>query len=187
MTSDLDHLETIVVGAGWTGLGASYYLARAGLRHRVLERGRIGETWRTQRWDAFRLNTPNWGSVMPGDYYDRSDPNGFMTRDQFITPLECFATRNSLPVETNSLVCELSLDTDRRLLRLDTPQGALWARNVVIATGSLNCPRRPAAAQELPSGLVQLDASDYRNPAALPPGAAVKPLLALMMLLWTRL
>lgn len=54
-----------------------------------------------------------------------------------------------------------------------TPRGALWARNVVIASGSLNHPRRPAATSVLPSHLVQMDASDYRNPAALPADAVL--------------
>src|SRR3954469_7634971 len=100
MSSNFDNLDVIVVGAGWAGLGVSYYLAQAGLRHRVLERSRIGETWRSQRWDAFRMNTPNWGTLMPGDEYDGPYPDGFMTRDEFVALLEDFAARNRLPVET---------------------------------------------------------------------------------------
>jgi putative flavoprotein involved in K+ transport len=173
MTSNTDDLDAIVVGAGWAGLGISYYLAQAGLRHRVLERCRIGETWRSQRWDAFRLNTPNWGSVMPGDEYGGPDPDGFMTRDEFVTLLEDFAARNRLPVETNIRVSGLSLDPERGAYRLTTPRGVLWARNVVIASGSLNHPRRPAVARALPSHLLQLDASDYRHAGALPPGAVL--------------
>jgi putative flavoprotein involved in K+ transport len=173
MASDTDCFDVIVVGAGWAGLGASHYLTRAGLRHRVLERCRIGETWRTQRWDAFRLNTPNWGYVMPGDEYDGPDPDGFMTRDEFVALLEGFAARNCLPVETNTPVSELSLDGARGAYRLETLQGALWARNVVIASGSLNRPRRPAVTRALPLDLLQLDASDYRNPAVLPAGAVL--------------
>jgi putative flavoprotein involved in K+ transport len=42
-------LDAAVIGAGWAGLGVSYALAKADLSHRVLERGRIGETWLTQR------------------------------------------------------------------------------------------------------------------------------------------
>ena len=49
--------DAVVIGAGWAGLGVSYVLAKAGLSHRVLERGRIAETWLTQRWDSFYLNT----------------------------------------------------------------------------------------------------------------------------------
>src|ERR687897_3933585 len=84
MTDDGDVLDAVVVGAGWAGLGVSYWLARRGLRHSVLERGRIGETWRTQRWDSFRMNTPNIQTVMPGDTYDGPDPEGAMTSGEFV-------------------------------------------------------------------------------------------------------
>lgn len=72
-------LDAVVVGAGWAGLDVSYMLAQSDMRHCVLERGRIGETWRTQRWDSFHFNLPNIYSVMPGDRYDGADPEGFMT------------------------------------------------------------------------------------------------------------
>ncbi len=77
MTIKSDFLDAVVVGAGWAGLGVSHALTQRGLRHRVLERGRIGETWRTQRWASFRMNTPNVQTVMPGDRYDGSDPMVF--------------------------------------------------------------------------------------------------------------
>ncbi|MCB8820702.1 NAD(P)-binding domain-containing protein [Microvirga rosea] len=173
MTSDLDCFDVAVIGAGWAGLGVSYYLAQAGLRHCVLERSRIGETWRTQRWDTFRLNTPNWASMMPGDRYDGPDPDGFMTRDAFVALLEDFAARNNLPVETQTPVSALTFDGEQDKLRLETSRGVRWARNVVIASGSLNRPRRPQAAASLPLGLLQLDASDYRNPTSLPAGAVL--------------
>ena len=79
MTSRADILDAVVIGAGWAGLGVSHALTQRGLRHRVLERGRIGETWRTQRWDSFRINTPNIQTVMPGDTYVGPDPDGAMT------------------------------------------------------------------------------------------------------------
>ncbi|WP_313903544.1 NAD(P)-binding protein [Rhizobium laguerreae] len=66
MTSEADILDAVVIGAGWAGLGVSHALTQRGLRHRVLERGRIGETWRTQRWDSFRINTPLSKPSCPG-------------------------------------------------------------------------------------------------------------------------
>ena len=57
MPSDAGILDAVVVGAGQAGLGVSHHLTRAGVRHRVLERRRIGQSWRTQRRDAFRMNT----------------------------------------------------------------------------------------------------------------------------------
>lgn len=53
-----DLVDTVVIGAGWAGLGVSYALKLRNIPHIVLERGRIGETWRSQRWDSFHLNIP---------------------------------------------------------------------------------------------------------------------------------
>ena len=55
-------VETVVVGAGHAGLAASWALAQRGVEHVVLEEGRIGQVWRTERWDSFRLNTTRWMS-----------------------------------------------------------------------------------------------------------------------------
>ena len=57
--------DCIVVGAGAAGVTASHALAEAGVEHLVLERGMVGNTWATQRWDAFRLNTPGSMNVLP--------------------------------------------------------------------------------------------------------------------------
>jgi putative flavoprotein involved in K+ transport len=166
-----DVLDAVVVGAGWAGLGVSYWLARRGMRHSVLERGRIGETWRTQRWDSFRMNTPNVQTVMPGDSYDGLDPSGALTRDQFVALLEDFARRNALPIEAGTAVSELTHENDA--YRLTTSRGTLLARNVIVASGSLNCPVRPSWAASLPPVVRQIDASDYRSAADLPDGAVL--------------
>ena len=90
MTEGASAINTVVVGAGQCGLGVSYYLQQAGVPHRVLERGRIGETWRVQRWDSFHMNTPNVLTVMPDSPYEGSDPEGFMTSGDFLAQLEDF-------------------------------------------------------------------------------------------------
>ena len=77
-----------VIGAGHSGLSASYWLGRHGIEHVVIERGRVAESWREERWDSLRLLTPNWQNSLPGSSYDGDDPHGFMTMDgviQFIT------------------------------------------------------------------------------------------------------
>jgi putative flavoprotein involved in K+ transport len=168
-----EEVETIVIGAGWAGLGVSYVLAKAGLSHRVLERGRIGETWRTQRWDSFHLNTPKFQAVMPGDRYEGPDPEGFYTRDEFVALLDEYASRWRLPVATNTPVTALTCDGNAGIYRLITPAGELTAPAVVIASGSLNRPRRPKLARALPPDLLQIDTSAYRDPHALPAGAVL--------------
>jgi putative flavoprotein involved in K+ transport len=167
-----EQIETIVIGAGWAGLGVSYALAKAGLSHRVLERGRIGETWLSQRWDSFYLNTPKFRAVMPGDRYEGADPEGFYTRDEFVALLADYARRYRLPVATNTPVTALTCD-GVGIYRLITPAGEFTAQAVVIASGSLNRARRPEVARALPPGLLQIDTSAYRNPDALPAGAVL--------------
>lgn len=171
MTSGADILDAVVVGAGWAGLGVSHALAKRGLRHRVLERGRIGETWRTQRWDNFRINTPKSQTVMPGDIYTGTDPDGAMTSGEFVALLEDYAARHGLPVETDAPVTEL-LACDG-LFRLTLPGGSMWARNVVIASSSQNCLARPAVSALLPPEVRQIDSSAYRNAASLERGAVL--------------
>jgi cation diffusion facilitator CzcD-associated flavoprotein CzcO len=63
----MERLDAIVVGGGHAGLAVSQRLAAAGTDHVVLERGRIGESWRSQRWDTFALNTPSWANRLPAD------------------------------------------------------------------------------------------------------------------------
>ena len=60
-------IDCAVVGAGPAGLAASAALTDRQVEHVVLERGRAGESWRSQRWDSFRLNTVGWMNRLLGD------------------------------------------------------------------------------------------------------------------------
>ncbi|MDQ6436475.1 NAD(P)/FAD-dependent oxidoreductase [Mesorhizobium sp. LHD-90] len=161
-------MDTVVIGAGWAGLGVSYELTRRGIPHIVLERARIGETWRTQRWDTFRLNTTTADTLMPGETYDGPDPDGALTQTEFIALLEDYARRHKLPVEEGRAVTALSADANGGFV-VEAGGPAMRARNVVIASGSLNRPLpRPEWAAPLP--LPQIDACDYRSAGSLPAG-----------------
>jgi len=161
-------MDAVVIGAGWAGLGVSYELAKRRISHVVFERARIGETWRTQRWDSFRLNTTTAETVMPGQVYDGTDPDGALTQFEFIALLEDYAHRHNLPIEEGRVVTALSADPDGTFV-VEVGGDVIRARNVVIASGSLNHPLpRPIWAANLP--LPQIDACDYRCAADLPPG-----------------
>jgi putative flavoprotein involved in K+ transport len=162
--------DVVVIGAGQAGLAVSYELTRAGVLHIVLERGRIGQTWRG-RWDSFCLVTPNWTVQLPGGGYDRDDPNGFMPRDEIVEFLERYAARFDAPVRGG--VAVTSLRRANGGFVLDTPGGAIEASAVVVATGAYQRPHRPAGAATLPADLLQIDIEDYRNPDALPSGAVL--------------
>lgn len=171
LTSEPDILDAAVVGGGWAGLGVSNALMQRGISPKVLESGRIGETWRSQRWDSFLLNTPNSLSVMPGDHYSGPDPDGALTCSEFVALLAGYAARRRLPIEANTCVTELA--TVNGIYRLTTTGGPLLARNVVIATGDQNCPIRPSVTSLLPAGMTQMDASAYRNAHELGEGAVL--------------
>ena len=53
-----ERIDTVVIGGGQAGLATSYHLTQHGREHVVLKRGRVGQTWRSERWDGFFLNTP---------------------------------------------------------------------------------------------------------------------------------
>ena len=54
--------------------------------------------------------------------------------------------------------------------KLLTSEGEINAEHVVVATGGYHRPKRHPDAARLPENLLQLDAREYRNAAALPPG-----------------
>jgi putative flavoprotein involved in K+ transport len=97
-------IEAIVIGAGQAGLAASYHLSRRGIEHVVLERGRVGESWRTQRWTSFVLNTPNALSLLPGESSDPASAEEFQAGDAFVARLQSFADRQQLPIRTGATV-----------------------------------------------------------------------------------
>ncbi|WP_352495435.1 MULTISPECIES: NAD(P)/FAD-dependent oxidoreductase [unclassified Mesorhizobium] len=165
-------LDALVIGAGPAGLGVSYFLKRQGRDHRVLDRGRIGETWRTQRWNSFRLNSPTIRSILPGDSYEGPEPWGAITHHEFVAYLEGYAERHRLPVSTQTPVQELTRDDG--IFRVTTAaRGVLLARNVVIATGDQNRQVRPPGSADLPAAVRQVDSSAYRNPAEFENGAVL--------------
>ena len=161
-----DRIEVVIVGAGQAGLAVSHELTRAGVAHVVLERGRVGQSWR-KRWDSFCLVTPNWFLGLPGHPYDGGDPDGFMLRDEVVAHLERYAVNAS--VREGVEVTELGRGPNGGLI-LKTSAGEIGARTVVLSTGAYQRPYRPAAAATLPPDLLQIDVEDYRNPSDLAPG-----------------
>lgn len=150
----------LVVGAGHAGLVMSRLLAEAGREPVVVDRrDRPGGAWR-DRWDSFRLVTPNWTASFPGMAYDGPDPDGFMTRDEITARVERYAEVVTAPVVLGGFSAT-------------TGRGPVTARQVVVATGSYHRPRLPAVAAGITERVVQLHAHDYRNESALPDGAVL--------------
>jgi len=160
-------IPVLVVGAGQAGLATSCELRKAGVDHVVLERGRIGQTWRG-RWDSFCLVTPNWSVQLPDGHYDGPDPDGFMPRDEIVGYLERYAADVRAPVRENVVV--ESIEAVDGGFDLRTSEGDLRAGSVVLATGAYQRPYRPRGADTLPADLFRIEVDDYRNEQQLPQG-----------------
>jgi putative flavoprotein involved in K+ transport len=166
-------IETVVIGAGQAGLAASRCLAERSIDHVVLERGRLAERWRSERWDSLRLLTPNWMTRVPGWTYAGSDPQEFMTAAEVVTFLQGYGRASRAPVEEWSAVERLDADADGGGFQLATASRSWRARNVVMATGWCDLPVVPAIARELDPRIHQVVPSAYRNTASLPDGGVL--------------
>jgi putative flavoprotein involved in K+ transport len=100
----MQRIDTVVIGAGHAGLAVSRCLSDRSIDHVVLERGRVGERWRSARWDSFRLLTPNWLARLPGWRYTGPDPDGFMDAPQFAGYLRAYAAAFDAPVRPGTAV-----------------------------------------------------------------------------------
>ncbi len=166
-----DH-EVIVIGGGQAGLAVSWCLGEQGIRHVVLERERIGHTWRTQRWDSFCLVTPNYQCRLPGHPYAGDDPDGFMVCEQIIDYVESYAASFSPPLHEGVAVTEVAAALGGGY-RVRTSRGVLTADAIVLAVGGYHTPRFPPMAAELPAHVTQLHSSGYRNAESLPDGGVL--------------
>ena len=162
-------VEVVVVGAGQAGLAVSYYLQAYGVEHVVLERGRVGESWRSARWDSFTLVTPNWMNRLPGYRLAAGAAREFLPRDTAVRLLDGLA--RGLPVQAGTEV--LSVDVGDGGYDVVTGAGRMKARAVVVASGGQRRPVIPRLSAALPADIHQLHAGDYRRPDALPPGAVL--------------
>lgn len=164
-------MDVAIIGGGQAGLATSWYLKQANVDHVVLEAARVAEAWRTRRWDSFCLVTPNWSVKLPGATYDGPDPDGFMPLAELIDYFQSWADSFDGPVEENSRVSSVEGDGGEFLLTL--PSGKIRARSVVVASGAYQRAHRPAGSDQIPKDVHQILAEEYRNPAALPPGAVL--------------
>ena len=165
-------VETVVVGAGHAGVAASWALAERELEHVVLEEGGVGQTWRSERWDSFRLNTPRWMSRMPGQSVAGAKADGFDTAAEFAASLEEYVRLRALPVREHTGRVRVEQNPDGGFVIRAADEDVV-ARNVILATGFQRVPVRPPLAETVSPRLLQLDTATYRSPEAVADGAVL--------------
>lgn len=167
----VEEVEVLVVGAGQAGVAMSEHLTRAGIPHLVLERGRIAERWRSERWDSLVANGPAWHDRFPGMEFS-SDPDGFPHKEAVADYFVAYAEKFQAPIRTGVEVKSVKRNAGRAGFTVDTSAGTVEARYVVAATGAF---QRPAIPPLVPSDtkILQMHSTGYRNPAQLPDGAVL--------------
>ncbi|QHO71765.1 FAD-dependent oxidoreductase [Bradyrhizobium sp. CCBAU 051011] len=163
-------IKTLVIGGGQAGLVMSHRLKQRGLAHLVVERHRIAERWRSERWDGLKFQFPNWSVRLPEFPFPHSDPDGFSDTADIIRFIEAYAAFVAPPIRCGVEVTRLSQREDGRFLA-ETTDGTIEARNVVVATGPYQRNVIPDLLRDLP--VFQVHASAYKNPEQLPPGAVL--------------
>ncbi|MFC4782860.1 flavin-containing monooxygenase [Nocardioides sp. MAHUQ-72] len=166
----MDHVETVVIGAGQAGLATAYQLQKRGRTCVVLDRNRrIGDNWR-QQWDSLRLYSPAKFDGLPGMPFP-SAPWSFPGKDQVADYLEAYARRFELPVRLGIAVERLSAGPDGDGYVVATSAGPIRCDNVVVATGTFGrTPYVPDVARDLDPSILQLHSSEYRRPGQLREG-----------------
>ena len=168
-----ERIDTVVIGGGQAGLAMSYHLTRVGREHVVLERGRVAQSWRSERWDSLMFQFPSSSIQLPGYSYETDEPDGYVPKDEIVRFIECYAERINAPVRCEQKVIALRPNTASDHLLVETEHGSFEAVNVVVATGPFQRPNMPAFAPSMPAHIFQVHSRDYRKPDQLPPGAVL--------------
>ncbi|WP_342596178.1 NAD(P)/FAD-dependent oxidoreductase [Salinicola lusitanus] len=168
----VERINTLVVGAGQAGIAMSEHLSLMNIPHIVLERARIAERWRSERWDSLVANGPAWHDRFPTLAFEGVSPDAFPPKERMADYFETYAEMLKAPVRTGIEVQRVERLTGRRGFRVETSEGEYEADNVVAATGPFQKPTFPRIIPET-ADVQQLHSSAYKNPEQLPDGGVL--------------
>ncbi|WP_085877079.1 flavin-containing monooxygenase [Roseisalinus antarcticus] len=167
-----EQTDVLVVGAGQAGVAMSEHLTAEGIDHIVLERHRIAERWRSERWDSLVANGPAWHDRFPGMEFPGADPEDFVAKDQVADYFAAYAEAFRAPIRCGVNVKKVTPVEGRPGFVVETSEGRISARSVVAATGPFQTPVIPRLVPGT-TGLAQMHSSAYRAPEKLTEGAVL--------------
>ena len=164
--------DTVIVGGGQAGLAMSEHLSKCGIPHVVLERHRIAERWRSERWDSLVANGPAWHDRFPSMEFPDTAPDDFATKHSVASYFEAFAKQIATPIHCGVEVRKATRTENGTGIVVETSKGTIEARNIVAATGPFQTPVIPSVLPDL-DGIIQIHSTAYRNPGQLAQGAVM--------------
>jgi len=169
---DNEAVEVLIVGGGQAGLAMSEHLSAGDVPHLILERQRIAERWRSERWDSLVANGPAWHDRFPTLEFPDLGPDEFASKQQVVDYFVEYAEKISAPIRCGVEVTSVRRHAGRPGFGVQTTDGTFDARFVVAATGPF---QRPLIPQIVPNEArpLQMHSSGYRNPGQLPDGAVL--------------
>ncbi|HHI70916.1 MAG TPA: FAD-dependent oxidoreductase [Rhodobacteraceae bacterium] len=168
----VEKTDTLIVGGGQAGIAMSEHLSNNRIPHIVLERNRIAERWRSERWDSLVANGPAWHDRFPGLEFTDDHPDSFVPKERVADYFVAYAEMINAPIRCGVDVRKVQRNEGRPGFRIETSQGVFEARNIVAATGAFQHPVIPAIVPK-ETGIFQIHSSSYRNPDQLPKGAVL--------------
>jgi len=168
----IEKIDTLIVGGGQAGIAMSEHLRNCKIPHLVLERNRIAERWRSERWDSLVANGPAWHDRFPNMEFVDFDPNGYPSKEQVVDYFVAYAEMIKAPIRCGVEVKEVRRNVGRPGFRVETSDGIFDANNVVAATGPFQRPLIPKFEFEK-NKITQIHSSQYQNPEQLPDGGVL--------------
>ena len=167
----VERVETLVIGGGQAGLVMSHRLKQRGLSHLVLERHRIAERWRSERWDGLKFQFPNWSVRLPEFSFPHTEPDAFASTSAIVDFIDAYAAFVAPPIRCGVEATRLRRRDGGSGFITETTDGSIEAENVVVATGPYQRAQIPDLLRD--DAIFQVHASRYKNPEQLPPGAVL--------------
>src|SRR5699024_3385851 len=150
----------------------SEHLTERGISHVILERNRIAERWRSERWDSLVANGPAWHDRFQTLEFSDVGPDEFPTKDEIASYFEQYAKKMNVPIRGGVEVTSVTKNEWTPGFHVDTTDSSLEARFIVAATGPFQKPNIPPIVPKQ-TNIRQLHSSSYRNPHHLPAGAVL--------------
>ncbi len=141
--------DTIVVGAGPSGLASAFCLEQNEVRYLVLEgSSQVVKSWH-EVWDGFRLAQPVSEVTMPGLNLEAFDPHHHLARNEIIKVFEKYAVEHELKIKFNTKVISVKKNQDDTY-HVVTDKGNYTAENVILSVGARQQPRFPSCVDKIP-------------------------------------